>query len=556
MSRESKERKSKLMKSYIYEEEEDDKDLSDEIELKPGYIIDLGYKDENRYSDPLITNNEQRNSNKSNRSSRSKFTGENIEEKQLLYDMGFKSSLINTIFNNMHPIDLQEALDYLNKNDKGKFTHSYIENERFVCTICSQGRYAHENTAIFLDNNINNNTNTTTGTGGNTNNNITSVNLNSNTIQNNINSNNNTNNNILNLNNNSGNSNNRNSSDKFNKFESSYLNSLNKYSNNYSKGKECGICGDNIEYPDSYKVKIPCGHYFCIDCWENYLKEKINNANVGKISCMQHGCSVNLQSDFIKKILNNDDALIQKYEKFLERYNILTKNKNVKFCPIPDCDGYAEKKGDKYVKCNFGHDFCFECLKVPHGKKKCEDILDEDFEEWRKHKIVKRCPNCKIWTEKNEGCNHMTCVECKFQWCWLCQKKYSSGHYNIGSCKGLQFEKEQDEEKIKRMLENNLIKYPPPKPPKCQWLRKAIKEFLIFLLFIFLSPYFYFFRNADEINYLRDNLFAIYGFSVVPAFISFEVFFFIVNLIIVVPGLLFFRSYRNLYHYVKDPFEY
>ena len=135
-------------------------------------------------------------------------------------------------------------------------------------------------------------------------------------------------------------------------------------------------------------------------------------------------------------------------------------------------------------------------------------------------------------------------------------KKYSSGHYNTGSCKGLQFEKEQDEEKIRKMLEANLKKYPPPKPPKCQCLRKAIKEILIFLLFIFMAPYFFLFRMTDENYYLGDCLFFTYSVSVVPTFISFEVFFFCMNLIIVLPGLLFSRKYRDLYIYVKDPFEY
>ena len=135
-----KERKSRLMRSYINEIESDEED-KDIIEISNGYIISLDKDkndnkdniEENDVSEPLISDNHRNSShsNKSNRDSRSKFTGENIEDKQMLYDMGFKFQLINTIYNNMHPINLQEALDYLNKNDKGKFTHSYIENERF-----------------------------------------------------------------------------------------------------------------------------------------------------------------------------------------------------------------------------------------------------------------------------------------------------------------------------------------------------------------------------------------------------------------------------------------
>ena len=45
----------------------------------------------------------------------------------------------------------------------------------------------------------------------------------------------------------------------------------------------------------------------------------------------------------------------------------------MKFCPSPDCNSYAELKNEdeKYVKCENGHQFCFNCLKPWHGKKAC-----------------------------------------------------------------------------------------------------------------------------------------------------------------------------------------
>ena len=545
--------KKSLLHSYIYENEneEDDEDLLIEVDnIKDDVDVeekkDVIEKDDNENKnnvnliEPLITDdNNNRNSDKaSNRRSKPKFTGEKADEKQMLHDMGFKSQLINTIYSTIHPVDLQEALDYLNTNDNGKFTHSYIENDRFVCAVCLKGRYAHENTALFMDNLQDD---------------LNEENTNTNAVNLNVNLNNN-NNNILN---NDTLLTSRNSI-KFNRFENSYLNSLNRNRYNFNKPKECGICGDAIEYPDSNKVKMICGHTFCADCWENYLQEKINNANVVKISCMQHGCSIVLTKDFIKKILSNNEALIQKYEKFLERQNLLMSNKKIKFCPIPDCDGYAEqKKKEKYVKCNFGHDFCFECLKQPHGRKKCKDLIDKDFEEWKKHKIVKRCPNCKIWTEKNEGCNHMTCVECKFQWCWLCQKKYSSNHYYIGSCKGLQFEREQDENKIKKMLEDNLRRYPVPKPTIGHYICKILKEVLIVIILVFFLPFGLQIKIQDEKRYLnRDYKIALYVISALPTLVAFEIFFFTINLIIMIPGFLFSRKYRQLYLYIRGPFDY
>ena len=35
----------------------------------------------------------------------------------------------------------------------------------------------------------------------------------------------------------------------------------------------------------------------------------------------------------------------------------------------------------------------------------------------------------------------MTCVNCKYQWCWLCEGEYKYGHYEAGKCRGQQFVK-------------------------------------------------------------------------------------------------------------------
>ena len=35
----------------------------------------------------------------------------------------------------------------------------------------------------------------------------------------------------------------------------------------------------------------------------------------------------------------------------------------------------------------------------------------------------------------------MTCAECKYQWCWLCEGEYQEGHFRRGTCEGLQFAK-------------------------------------------------------------------------------------------------------------------
>ena len=442
------------------------------------------------------------------------FTGDRAEEKELLRDMGFNQDLINTIYKNMNPVDIQEALDFMNKNERGKFTHSFLINERNVCTICNQGRNAHEGETVFVENNNNDDEEDDVQE----NNDI----LDDLFITRRVNSN----------------------SNRFRAYEDSYRKSLGKDKNN--ENIECGICAEVITNPN--EVRLKCKHYFCKDCWLDYLKEKISNANVYKIVCMQNGCGVILENQFIKKILEGNQDLIEKYDKFYQRKKMLEQSDKYKFCPFPDCEGYAEKTGkSKYVKCIFGHEFCFECGNEPHGKKKCEDIMDKEFEEWRSHKIVKKCPCCRMWTEKNEGCNHMTCVECKFQWCWLCQKAYSPNHFNEGSCHGLQFYKETDENKIKAKLEENRKRY--PGPSKC---------FICFCTFwkcvgyIFIFFYYYLFSKYEyDLNDFPEAVQVFFVLAFFPMFISFEVSFIIAIIIGTIPCLIYPPLFRKLKFYIR-----
>ena len=298
--------------------------------------------------------------------------------------------------------------------------------------------------------------------------------------------------------------------------------------NKNNDNNECRVCGDNVPSGDLYKIRLPCKHIFCVDCWKEYLKEKINNANV--IKCMEHKCGQILQENFIKTILDKDTALLEKYDKFLKRQKILDSSKNIKFCPIPDCDGYAEKKFSKNVKCNNGHEFCFECLAAPHCCG-CSKVIDSGFEEWKSHTRVKRCPNCKYYTEKNEGCNHMTCSQCKFQWCWVCEKECVAGHYEFGRCKGLHFEKVDNDEDAKRLLRANCN--------CCCVISWILTNFVYLLIYLFMMPCFY--LAAIGIKYLDeyDNCCSMFFYfaSFLPFFICYEVISTCYIVAISIPGL-------------------
>lgn len=221
----------------------------------------------------------------------------------------------------------------------------------------------------------------------------------------------------------------------------------------------CSVCYDELSKKEKKVNALPCGHLCCTSCWTNYLQTLISESKVEDIKCVEPKCDQKLTEEFIMKHIKSNKQLVSKYEKFKNR-NLIIKDPNKKLCPEPNCESYLEKSWrTKYVKCKNGHKYCFECLRPQHGKSTCENVLEKDFLLWKKDKVVKKCPNCKIYIEKNEGCNHMTCATCKYQWCWLCEGKYEYNHYKMGRCNGHQFTKANYIDEVSKSNINTINSY-------------------------------------------------------------------------------------------------
>jgi hypothetical protein len=82
---------------------------------------------------------------------------------------------------------------------------------------------------------------------------------------------------------------------------------------------------------------------------------------------------------------------------------------------------------------------CFRCGAISHPGVSCENVGNAELRAYIRRNDVVKCPNCGFGTEKSDGCNHMTCAKCNYDWCWICRRGCGSGHFdemNIFGCPG------------------------------------------------------------------------------------------------------------------------
>lgn len=146
------------------------------------------------------------------------------------------------------------------------------------------------------------------------------------------------------------------------------------------------------------------------------------------------------------------------------------------------------------LKCNFNHEICSLCISPWHGEEECDEDREIKNFAIASGIIPKKCPKCKVWTEKNLGCNHMTCKICQFNWCWLCSLECLPDHYlqENSICFGKQFDEHSNPNDMFfiLLLMNHSIYY--------------ISTFFIFYLTIYMIHIV--FQNRELLNQNLNNL--------------------------------------------------
>ncbi|XP_055277655.1 ankyrin repeat and IBR domain-containing protein 1 [Moschus berezovskii] len=248
----------------------------------------------------------------------------------------------------------------------------------------------------------------------------------------------------------------------------------------------CDICMCSISVFED-PVDMPCGHDFCRGCWESFLNLKIQEGEAHNIFCPAYDCFQLVPVDVIESVVSKE--MDKRYLQF-DIKAFVENNPAIKWCPTPGCERAVRltKQGSNTsgsdtlnfpllrapaVDCGKGHLFCWECLGEAHEPCDCQTWKNwlQKITEMKPEELVgvseayedaanclwlltnsKPCANCKSPIQKNEGCNHMQCAKCKYDFCWICLeewKKHSSstgGYYRCTRYEVIQHVEEQSKE--------------------------------------------------------------------------------------------------------------
>lgn len=203
----------------------------------------------------------------------------------------------------------------------------------------------------------------------------------------------------------------------------------------------CEICMGDYDKASMARISSLCTHEFCSSCANRYLAENIQIGKVKEIKCPSFSCKNIIKRNEIKAFIKNEEIL-RKYERFLLRLE-LDSDPSIRWCINANCDNYLRGSAENpKLICKCGEILCFNCSSRWHEGKTCNEIIDQEYENYRLKMNMMECPKCKSRIEKISGCNHMSCTRCHYEFCWICGEKYTRRHYknyNIFGCPGLMY---------------------------------------------------------------------------------------------------------------------
>lgn len=222
---------------------------------------------------------------------------------------------------------------------------------------------------------------------------------------------------------------------------------------------DCIICMNQL--PDAPVIMLQCGHLYHLHCAKRILQNKWVGA---KINFNFIKCPICKETMAHKELETLMTSILALQDDVRHKAVIRLQYEGLENCKdITAAGSKYYKKPEEFAMDRYIYYLCFKCEK-PYfgGTTRTECGSGEDEEQFQPENLVcsncrghrnkkelsdaaiaeavhtkenqkareviktttKPCPHCGAHTEKNGGCMHMTCIKCKMDWCWLCEKHW------------------------------------------------------------------------------------------------------------------------------------
>lgn len=181
-------------------------------------------------------------------------------------------------------------------------------------------------------------------------------------------------------------------------------------------------------------ISLTCKHSACISCFIRYTANAILNGEIGLTpKCFYPNCNVPVHIWLLSMLHKNSSQTMGLYYRSLLGLFLTGHQSRYFICKIDTCQKIIYKPQtsihQQAIICKCLISYCSLCFNESHFFINCHD-----FSQWKKNKTAKldtannmwlsdntkSCPSCQWAIEKNNGCLHMRCLKCKFEFCWDC----------------------------------------------------------------------------------------------------------------------------------------
>jgi ariadne-1 len=187
------------------------------------------------------------------------------------------------------------------------------------------------------------------------------------------------------------------------------------------KAADCAVCAA----PFATNIGLGCAHTICEVCWARWLDEQLPSCKFQRhlrLPCIGCANEANAAHPLVVRMSQTQKFSRMDILQALTRRHKLQANplfpaEQQVDCPQEDCVGLGYLGSDTVM--------CFVCEHQWVHEAQC--VQQESDDPNAMPAGIKKCPNCGMLTEKNGGCDHMTCKRCRHEYWWTTLRPYRLG---------------------------------------------------------------------------------------------------------------------------------